>query len=191
MMSYFRFELSSTEAGLIASCYDIAGSIAILFVTYVGGNGHKPQWIGWGMFLIGLSGVVFSLPHFVAPPYIFTDILNLCGSAEPETCSISALKNFRCVDDAVVYKIKFINSSDGRMNKASTVGAVHSGLIPSLVEPMTANCYSQLPCLTLSIKGTVWRTSRQVYLLCRCKICEKILSGIPSFSSDGRVADNS
>ena len=28
------------------------------------------------------------------------------------------------------------------------------------------NWYSQLPCLTLSIKGSVWRTSPQVYLLC-------------------------
>ena len=29
------------------------------------------------------------------------------------------------------------------------------------------NWYSQLPCLTLSIEGTEWRTSRQVCLLCR------------------------
>ena len=27
--------------------------------------------------------------------------------------------------------------------------------------------YSQLPCLTFNIKGSVWRTSRLVYLLCR------------------------
>ena len=32
------------------------------------------------------------------------------------------------------------------------------------------------PCLTLSIKGTVWRTSRQVYLLCRW---ERHLAGFP------------
>ena len=36
--------------------------------------------------------------------------------------------------------------------------------------------YSQLPCLTLSIEGTVWRTSRQVYLLCRR---ERHLAGFP------------
>ena len=38
------------------------------------------------------------------------------------------------------------------------------------------NWYSQLPYLTLSIKGTVWRTSRQVYLLCRW---EWHLAGLP------------
>ena len=33
---------------------------------------------------------------------------------------------------------------------------------------MTLNYwYSELSCLTLSIKGTVWRTSGEVYLLCR------------------------
>ena len=32
------------------------------------------------------------------------------------------------------------------------------------------------PCLNLSIKGTVWRTSRQVYLLCRW---ERHLAGFP------------
>ena len=41
------------------------------------------------------------------------------------------------------------------------------------------NCYSQLPCLTFSIKGTVWRTSRQVYLLCRW---ERHLTGFPHLS---------
>ena len=50
---------------------------------------------------------------------------------------------------------------------ASVSGAVDSSLIPSRVKPMTLNWYSQLPCLTLGIIGTVWRTSRQVYLLCR------------------------
>ena len=36
--------------------------------------------------------------------------------------------------------------------------------------------FTQLPCLTLSIKGTVWRTSWQVYLL--CVLLGKALSGI-------------
>ena len=48
------------------------------------------------------------------------------------------------------------------------------------------NWYSQFPCLTLSIKVTVWRTSRQVYLLCRW---EKHLAGFPHLSVvDRRLA---
>ena len=59
-----------------------------------------------------------------------------------------------------------INSSDDQAVRASTSGVVNLSLILSRVKPMTFPWYSQLPCLTLSIKGTVWRASRQV-LLCR------------------------
>ena len=38
------------------------------------------------------------------------------------------------------------------------------------------NWYSQLPCFTFSIEGTAWRTSRQVYLLCRW---ERHVTGFP------------
>ena len=44
-----------------------------------------------------------------------------------------------------------------------------------LLESGQTNDFSQLPCLTLSINGTVWRTSRQVYL-CHG---EKHLAGFP------------
>ena len=36
--------------------------------------------------------------------------------------------------------------------------------------------HSQLPCLMVSVEWTVWRTSRQVYLLCHW---EKHLVGFP------------
>ena len=41
---------------------------------------------------------------------------------------------------------------------------------------MTLNWYSHLPCLTLSIKKTVRRTSQQVHWLCRW---ERHLAGFP------------
>jgi len=91
----FRFELTSTESGLILSCYDIAGSATVLFVAYVGGRGHIPLWIGWGMFLVGLSGIIFSLPHFTYSPPFIDDIINFCGNATTEECNISSLKDFR------------------------------------------------------------------------------------------------
>ncbi|CAK8680098.1 unnamed protein product [Clavelina lepadiformis] len=92
-----RFELTSTESGLIASMYDIGGSLTILFVTYVGGRRHKPQWVGWGLFMVGLSGIIFSIPHFVAPTYSFQEMTNVCGNSATENCVISTLKNFRFV----------------------------------------------------------------------------------------------
>ena len=62
------------------------------------------------------------------------------------------------------------------MDRSSATGAVDSGLIPSRVKPITLKLVLQLPCSTLSIEGTVWRTSRQVYLLYRWK---RHLAGFP------------
>ena len=97
----FRFELSSTESGLTSSFYDIAGSCTVLFVTYVGGHGSKPRWIGWGAFLVGLSGFLFSAPHVLAPKYAITDEENLCGEGNEENCMFSYLKRFKLIPHIV------------------------------------------------------------------------------------------
>ena len=64
-----------------------------------------------------------------------------------------------------------------RVVRGSTLRAVDLGLIPSRVKATTLRLvFTALPCLTLSIKGTVWRTSLHVYLLC---CWERHLSGFP------------
>ncbi|XP_061128593.1 solute carrier organic anion transporter family member 4A1 isoform X1 [Syngnathus typhle] len=64
-----RFDLPSYQAGLIASTYDIAACICLAFVSYFGGTGHKPRWLGWGVLLMALGSLIFALPHFTTPPY--------------------------------------------------------------------------------------------------------------------------
>ena len=54
--------------------------------------------------------------------------------------------------------------SDCREDRASASGDVQSAQTNNF-----ENWYSQLPRLTLSIKVIVWKTSRQIYLLCRSK----------------------
>lgn len=36
-----------------------------LLLTYYGGQGHRPKWIGWGMVLFAGSSFLCSLPHFL------------------------------------------------------------------------------------------------------------------------------
>ena len=69
-----------------------------------------------------------------------------------------------------------LQCSDGRVLSAPASETADSNLIPS--KPMNSKLvpYSLLPCLTLDIKRTVWRTRRQVYLLCRLK---RQLAGFP------------
>ena len=63
-----RFDLHSYQSGLIASSYDIAACICLAFVSYFGGTGHKPRWLGWGVLIMALGSLVFSLPHFTTAP---------------------------------------------------------------------------------------------------------------------------
>lgn len=64
-----RFDLHSYQSGLIASSYDIAACLCLTFVSYFGGNGHKPRWLGWGVLVLGIGSLVFAMPHFTAGHY--------------------------------------------------------------------------------------------------------------------------
>lgn len=48
-----RYEFSSVLAGLIASFFDIAVLISVLFISYFGGRGHKPRWLGISLIIQG------------------------------------------------------------------------------------------------------------------------------------------
>lgn len=76
-----RFHLSSYQTGLIASSYDIAACVCLAFVSYFGGSGHKPRWLGWGTLMMALGSLVFALPHFATPPY------QASASEQTELCS--------------------------------------------------------------------------------------------------------
>ncbi|XP_008063281.1 solute carrier organic anion transporter family member 4A1 [Carlito syrichta] len=64
-----RFDLHSYQSGLIASAYDVASCLCLTFVSYFGGSGHKPRWLGWGVLVMGAGSLVFALPHFTTSRY--------------------------------------------------------------------------------------------------------------------------
>ena len=68
----FRFGLTSADSGLILSSYNIASTIIIPIVGYVGGRGIKPLWIGIGIAIMGMGCLLFSFPHFITPTYEIT-----------------------------------------------------------------------------------------------------------------------
>ena len=68
-----RFDLASTESGIIASSYDAASVICLIPVSYFGGQGHKPRWLGMGILIMSLGSLVFTLPHFTTGPYQYED----------------------------------------------------------------------------------------------------------------------
>nr|XP_039271213.1 solute carrier organic anion transporter family member 4A1-like [Styela clava] len=94
-----RFELQSIESGIIASSFDMAAVCALLIITFVGEDIHKPRWIGWGIFLAGLGTLLFTLPHFISPQYTFmeTELYNLCENVTVSECSTTNMRDFRYI----------------------------------------------------------------------------------------------
>ena len=68
-----RYDLSSTESGTIASCYDIASVLCLIPVSYFGGLGCKPRYLGIGVLVMGIGSIVFSLPQFTTGKYKIED----------------------------------------------------------------------------------------------------------------------
>lgn len=107
-----RFDLRSTDAGIIAGAYDIASVLCIIPVSYFGSrpNASKPRWVGWGMFILGIGSFCFAAPHFLAPYY------NPSGSEASFRKILVCLKNAnysdRCAGNAKNwisnYKVVFI-----------------------------------------------------------------------------------
>ncbi|NXD05198.1 SO4C1 protein, partial [Certhia familiaris] len=77
-----RYELNSSLTGLISASYDIAFCMLSLFVSYFGERGHKPRWLAFSAFMLGLGSLVFSLPHFSSGRYQY-------GNKPEDTCQTS------------------------------------------------------------------------------------------------------
>ncbi|XP_008593225.1 PREDICTED: solute carrier organic anion transporter family member 4A1-like [Galeopterus variegatus] len=96
-----RFDLHSYQSGLIASSYDIAACLCLTFVSYFGGSGHKPRWLGWGVLVMGAGSLVFALPHFTAGRYeVEADQgVGTCPANRSMACadSSSGLSSYRLV----------------------------------------------------------------------------------------------
>ncbi|XP_048788245.1 solute carrier organic anion transporter family member 4C1 isoform X2 [Lagopus muta] len=86
-----RYELNSSLTGLISASYDIAFCVLSLFVSFFGERGHKPRWLAFSAFMLGLGSLVFSLPHFSSGKYHH-------GAKLEDTCQISGTSsaNFTC-----------------------------------------------------------------------------------------------
>lgn len=81
-----RFNLRSSESGIISGSYDFASLMLLIPVTFFGGRpkSNKPKWIGWGLVILGIGALIFSLPYFMAPPKLMENeesVQFLCNNA--------------------------------------------------------------------------------------------------------------
>ncbi|XP_052791203.1 solute carrier organic anion transporter family member 4A1-like [Mya arenaria] len=100
-----RYDLSSTVTGTVASSYDIASVLCLIPVSYFGGLGSKPRYLGIGIFIMGIGSIVFALPQFTSGLYQVDDegIRMTCDASANDTigCDVNnlpaSLSNYRFV----------------------------------------------------------------------------------------------
>ena len=100
-----RFGLASSQSAWIAASYEIAGAPALLVIGYLGLTLRRPVWIGGGLIMLGISFGVYSIPHFAAPPYRYSesgDFSNLCvqtslNSSTNDSLSANDRYNLQCL----------------------------------------------------------------------------------------------
>ncbi|XP_072372470.1 solute carrier organic anion transporter family member 3A1-like [Scyliorhinus torazame] len=78
-----RFDLHSTELGVIASSFEIGNLMIILLVSYFGGKGHRPRLIGCGGIIMAIGSLFCALPEFLSHQYQYKQVDT---SALKDTC---------------------------------------------------------------------------------------------------------
>jgi len=76
-----RFALPSSQTAWISASYEITGAPALLVIGYLGSTLRRPVWIAGGLIMLGIGYGVYSIPHFAAPLYRYSDssdVSNLC-----------------------------------------------------------------------------------------------------------------
>jgi len=69
-----RFQLSSTQASLITSGFQIGNLTVLILVSYIGQRYHRPRVIGLGGLLLFVGFFIISLPQFLGGRYEPTNI---------------------------------------------------------------------------------------------------------------------
>ncbi|XP_015905320.1 solute carrier organic anion transporter family member 74D [Parasteatoda tepidariorum] len=85
------YQIQSKTTGMIMSMTEVGQIGGALFLTYYGGQGHRPKWIAFGMLVFGTASLFCSVPHF-----LFRDINSPVRTMSSfENSSVIAMRELR------------------------------------------------------------------------------------------------
>ncbi|XP_045141127.1 solute carrier organic anion transporter family member 4C1 [Echinops telfairi] len=135
-----RYEMKSSLTGLISSSYDISFCVLSLFVSFFGEGGHKPRWLAFASFMIGLGALVFSLPQFFSGKYQLGSVFEDCASSQMNKMGILKSNSFgnECSNMIEWYQCASITEADPRWLGAWWIGFLLSWIFAwSLIIPFS------------------------------------------------------
>ncbi|XP_072509660.1 solute carrier organic anion transporter family member 1B3-like isoform X2 [Notamacropus eugenii] len=71
-----RFNIKTSEAGLIDGSFEIGNLLVVTLVSHYGARFHIPRVIGIGCFIMGIGSILTALPHFFMGHYTYDTSLD-------------------------------------------------------------------------------------------------------------------
>ncbi|XP_070501306.1 solute carrier organic anion transporter family member 74D-like [Chironomus tepperi] len=91
-----RFKISSTNSAIITTGNNVSSLIVSSFLAYYAGKGHRPRWIGFGLFTITMFCVFSVIPHFLyGPGEQALKLTKEYGGVENDTATLKILEGER------------------------------------------------------------------------------------------------
>ncbi|KAM8974503.1 solute carrier organic anion transporter family member 3A1 [Pelodytes ibericus] len=128
-----RFNLQSTDVGVIASSFEIGNLALILFVSYFGARGHRPRLIGCGGIVMALGAFLSALPEFLTHQYEYEAGDIRWGAEGRDYCTINGSSSEDVPDPDIICR----NTTTTNMMYLLLIGAqVLLGIGATPVQPL-------------------------------------------------------
>lgn len=89
-----RYKIPSRNTGFISTGNDISSLFISAVLAYYAGKGHRPRWIGFGLFTIVAFCVLTALPHFLyGPGEQAMSLTREFGALENDLTTLEVLEN--------------------------------------------------------------------------------------------------
>lgn len=121
------YQIQSKTTGIIMSATEIGQIGGAMLLTYYGGQGHRPKWIGTGMLIFAAASIICATPHFLFGGHSLLSPNPVIGSSEslsPDSLSSTTRGNFS--QSLCLSNLTTTSSSSSSSFRTQSADPVHS-----------------------------------------------------------------